>query len=366
MISFNRCRLFALAAPLALGCGRPTLVPDGGGGTLNGDAGGSVDLSSDVGSLVLDTVPSCVAGTASSLLLSVDHAQPFTPGVYSASGFANVLVVDESGIYIDAGFIVRAPLEGGRATPLWTMQASAGSLAVVDSLLWAAANWGVPGLLGLPINGTAPLLSAPIVGIQNVAGAAAKLFFTGNHNEVDSYGSDLTPGPTINLMGQGTLIAISGSDVFVVTTTASPATMTVQTTLERGNTSGGTSTVLTTPANNILSLAANSTSVYWVEDAVGGAPRTVHRAAHDGSNEETVASMNVSSLTVDEGAFYSAVDDGTIVEIAADTLTSKVLAQGQVRPSAITQYGPRVYWINDRADSSTGTPKANAVMTACK
>jgi hypothetical protein len=362
MISSNRCRLFALAAPLALGCGAPTLAPDGGGGTPNGDAVGSVD----VGSIILNAVPSCDAGTAPSSLLTVDDLQPFTPGVYSTTGFANALLVDQTGIYIDAGFIVRAPLEGGRATPLWTMQASAGSLAIVDSVLWAAANWGVSGLLGLPINGTAPLLSAPFEGIRNVAGSATNIFFTGNHNEVDSYGSALAPGPTIALMGQGTLIAISGSDVFVVTTTASPATMTVQTTLERGNTSGGASTVLTTPANNILSIAANSMSVYWVEDSVGGAPRTVHRAAHDGSNEQTVAKMNVSSLAVDEGAVYSAVDDGTVVEIAADTLTPRVLAQGQVLPSAITQYGPRVYWINSRGLSSARLPSPNAVMTACK
>jgi hypothetical protein len=321
---------------------------------------------------MLNAVPPCGAGTAPSSLITVDHVQPFTPGVYSTSGFADALFVDETGIYIEASFIVRAPLEGGRATALWSMQASVGSFAVVDSILWAAADWGVSGLLGLPIEGTAPLLAAPYGGIEKVAGAGKSIFFTGNqnvnHNEVESFGSDLASGPTISLMGLGTLIAISGSDVFIVTTTASPATMSVQTRLERGSTSGGVSTVLATPANNIniLSIAANSAFVYWVEDAVGGAPRSVHRAAHDGSNEETIANMNVSSLTVDEGAVYFAVDDGTIVETATDTLTPTVLAQGQVRPSAITQYGPRVYWINDRDDSSASLPKANAVMTACK
>jgi hypothetical protein len=369
MISANCRRLFSLIAPLALGCGAPALSPDG-GGALNGDAGGSVDVSSNVGSVMLNAVPPCGAGTAPSSLLTVDHSQPFTPGVYSTSGFANALLVDETGIYIDASFIVRAPLEGGRARALWTMQAAVGSFAIVDSVLWAAADWGVSGLLGLPIEGTAPLFTAPYGGIQNVAGAGKSIFFTGNqtpnHNEVESYGSDLASGPTIGLTGLGTLIAISGSDVFIVTTTASPATMSVETRLERGNTSGGVSIVLATSANNILSVAANSASVYWVEDAVGGAPRIVHRAAHDGSNEEIVANMNVSSLAVDEGAVYFAVDDGTIVETAADTLTPTVLAQGQVRPSAITQYGPRVYWINDRDDSSASMPKANAVMTACK
>jgi hypothetical protein len=164
----------------------------------------------------------------------------------------------------------------------------------------------------------------------------------------------------------GTLIAIAGSDVFIVTTTASPATMSVETKLERGSTNGGASTVLATAANKILSIAANSASVYWVEDAVGSAARTVHSAAHDGSNGQVVANMNVSSLAADEGAVYFAVDDGTIVETAIDTHAMTVLAQGQVRPSAITQYGPRVYWINDRDDSPPTVPKANAVMTACK
>ena len=368
MISNNYLRLFSIIAPLALGCGAPGLSPDG-GGAPNGDAS-SVDVSSDVGSVILNAVPSCGSGTAPFSLLTVDRLQPFTPGVYSTSGFANALFVDETGIYIEASFIVRAPLEGGRATALWTMQASAGSFAVVDSVLWAAAEWGVSGLLGLPIEGTAPLLAAPYGGIENVAGAGTRIFLTGNqnvsHNEVESYGSDLASGPTITLTGFGTLIAISGADVFIVTTTAHPATMSVETRLERGSTSGGVSTVLTTPANNILSIAANSASVYWVEDAVGGAPRTVHRAAHDGSNEETIANMKVSSLTVDEGAVYFAVDDGTIVETATDTLIPKVLAQGQVRPSTITQYGPRVYWINDLDDSPPSLPKANAVMTACK
>jgi hypothetical protein len=42
------------------------------------------------------------------------------------------------------------------------------------------------------------------------------------------------------------------------------------------------------------------------------------------------------------------------------------LAKGQVRPSTITQYGPRVYWINDIEGSSVRLPTANAVMTACK
>ena len=370
MIGSNCRRLFSLIAPLALGCGAPALSPDGGGALNNSNAGGSVDVSPDVGSVMLNAVPPCGAGTAPSSLLTVDHVQPFTPGVYSTSGFADALFVDGTGIYIDASFIVRAPLEGGCATALWTMEASVGSFAVVDSILWASAAWGVSGLLGLPIEGTAPVLAAPSEGLQSVAGAGKTIFFTGNqnvnHNEVDSYGSDLASGPTIRLTGLGTLIAISGSDVFIVTTTASPATRSVETKLERGNTNGGVSTVLATPANNILSLAANSASVYWVEDAVGGAPRTVHRAAHDGSNEETIANMNVSSLTVDEGAVYFAVDDGTIVETATDTLTPTVLAQEQVRPSTITQYGPRVYWINDSDLSSVSLPKANAVMTACK
>ena len=358
-------RLLSLIGPLALGCGSPALSPDGGGAPNNGDAAGRVDVSSEVGSVMLNAVPPCGAGTAPSSLLTVDHARASTPGVYSTSGFVDALLVDDTGIYIEAGFIVRAPLEGGRATALWAMQASVSSFARVDSFLWASAGWLVSGILRLPIEGTAPMFAAADEGAQRVAGASGRVFFTDFHTWVSSYGSDLASGPTITLTGQGTLIAILGSDVFIVTNTAPSATMPVETRLERGNTNGGASTIIATSASDILSIAANSTSVYWVEAAVGGATGTVRRAAHDGSNEELVANMNVSSLAVDEGAVYFAVDDGTIVETATDTLKPTILAQGQVRPSAITQYGPRVYWINDH-ESSAIPPTANAVMTACK
>jgi hypothetical protein len=183
--------------------------------------------------------------------------------------------------------------------------------------------------------------------------------------KVHSFGNDRAEGPTIALTGPEVgPIAIAAGDVFVVTKTG-PMTQRIETRIERGSAVGGAATVIATTVVDIPSLAASSTFVYWVEAAIGGAPRVVRRAAHDGSNPEVVANLNASSLAADERAVYAAVDDGTIVAIDAATLAPTVLAQGQTRPSAITQYGPRVYWINDRLTSAT-PPTANAVMTACK
>jgi hypothetical protein len=195
--------LFSLIAPLALGCGAPGLSPDGGGARNNGDATGLVDVSSDVGSVMLNAVPPCGPGTQPSSLLASDSRQ----------GFTQALLVDDTGIYLNAAnLILRAPLAGGEATALSTMSIfDASSFARVDSFLWAAANWGVSGLLRLPIEGTAPSFAPAFEGIQNVAGALGRVFFTGFHDWVESYGSDLASGPTIELTGQGTLIAISRS-----------------------------------------------------------------------------------------------------------------------------------------------------------
>jgi hypothetical protein len=353
-----RQMLFAIV-PLALGCAAAPLSPDGGGALNDDGAAGAMEVASDAKIVtVLGAVPPCGPDTKPSSLLTFDHSLP---------SFAQALLVDDTGIYIDAGLILRAPLGGGGAAELWAMPViEVYSFARVDSFLWAAGNWGVPGLLRLPLQGTAPSFAPAIEAIQNVAKASGLVFFTvGSSKEVASYGSDLVAGPTISLSNPGTLIAVAASDVFIVTKTG-PTAMRTETRIERGSTNGGASALIATSANDILSIAANSASVYWVEAAVVGAPRMVRRAAHDGSNQEVVANMNVSSLAVDEGAVYFTVEDGTIIETAAATLASTVLAQGQARPSAITQYGTRVYWINDRVVPGPTLPTANAVMTACK
>jgi hypothetical protein len=351
-------KLASLVAPFVLGC---TAQPP-----PNTGAGRDVVTT-------LAAVPTCDSGTGPSLLLAIDHVEPLpfgdpstprVPADGSLPDFANALVVDDNGIYFDAGYILRAPPGGGGATRLMASPAFVSSFAVVDSFLWASAQWGVPGLLRLPLDGPAPSFGPAIEGILDVAGASGRVFYTSSGGKVvASYGNDLAPGPTIDLTNVARRpLAIAGADVFVVTSDLGSSS----TTIERGSADGGAATVIATSAVDIPSIAASSTFVYWVEAGVGGAPRVVRRAAHDGSNAEVVANLNVSALAVDEGAAYFAVDDGTIVKTAADTLASTVLAQGQVRPSAITQHGPRVYWINDREESSSSTPTANAVMTACK
>jgi hypothetical protein len=351
---FIRGVAIAIAMSFAASCSKTSAHADGAANDTATNDGAAGSPAADIVT-ALPSVPQCGVGVKPSALLVFNRSLP---------DFAHALIVDATGIYIGAGLVIHAPIEGGNATKLSSMPIFVESFAIVGSFLWMAGEWGVPGLLRFPIQGTAPSFGPAIEGIRNVAGSEDHVFYTQDGwTDVLSYGNDLVSGPVIHAMSPADLIAISGRDVFVATKTIGAAGARI----ERGSTSGGPTSVVATSTSSIVSLAANTSSVYWVEAGSAAATPVARRAAHDGSTPEVVASLDVSSIAVDEGAAYlTVVRDGSVVEVAADTLQMTVLADGQVRPSAIVQYGPRVYWINDRVVAGVTMPASNAVMTACK
>ena len=253
---FVRGFAVAGALSLAVSCSKTATSTDG--------------AASADGAKVLSSIPPCAAGVGPAVLLVGDPSTPPSMS-FSIPGFAQAVLADATGIYIGAGSIIRAPLEGGSATKISASSISVSSFAVVGSFLWVAGEWGVPGLQQLPIQGPPSSFGPAIEGIRNVAGSADRAFYTqAGWADVLSYGNDLVPGPVIQALGPADLIAISGNDVFLATTILGATNGRI----ERGSTDGGPTSIVATSTSSIVGLAANTSSFYWVESGGAGEPRS--------------------------------------------------------------------------------------------
>lgn len=292
----------------------------------------------------------------------------FTP---DGSDYVNAIAVDDTRLYVGAHSVVALPLAGGARTELYSLTVAAwvDQLTVAGANLFAAVpTHNIHVLLALPLDAShEPAHVAQKVGdapFVDMGSDGSNIFYVagpgGALGTVESSSPGGMAGATLH--SNATTIAhivLQGTDVFLATASGAPPSAYA---VERGATSGGTTSVIATSTRPILALAVNGSSVFWSESSPSPA---VKRANYDGSNVALIANVSATSLAADDASLFLTTD-GKVVQVAIDSFQQTDLAQGQIVPSAVVQRGDRVYWINGKYTDVSPPHSSNAVMSACK
>jgi hypothetical protein len=336
--------------------------PAGTGGSAGSGAsssGGAADEGAS-GAGGRTSHPGCVTGPGVTRLYAYAKDGPHGP--------ATLLSVGPTGVYFAGEGVFSLPLAGGSPSAVPTVPfTSISALAVSTSFLFAGATNGQLGVFPI-VDG--PATSAGVAGgVSLLAFDAGRLYVSGGvglvRMNVGAMYGELTAETSFELSGIARGLAAAGDEAFVATSTGgSPLHYSID------RVSGAVATPIVTTLQEIDSVAADVSYVYWAELSswtFHGTPTAIRRAAHDGSAVETLATLDtgiVFSLAVnDTSVFYS--DGARIVQLDLANRSSVTLADGQNAAMNLTVFGGNIYWETQTAWALSATPTENGISTAC-
>lgn len=311
----------------------PLLVACGGGASSDRDASVTPD-STDIDAPSVDASPSCPSGGAVEVL--------------GTGGRPAWIAVDDTHVYwvtegdpnngYMGGVVMRTAKAGGTPTPL-AMDEVKPVDVVVDAthVYWIRATAGT--IMKVAKTGGTPALVANAPQARRLAIDATHLYWTRNNGGI----GDVTRLPLAG--GNAQVLDENLLGLHAIAVDATDAYYTTSTTIQRvGKTGGKSVTVMGTASGLPRGLALAAQAIYWTDDEMGGAVRTVAKAG--GTASSIVTDDQPTGLGVDGTHVYWASDFRRIVKAPLAGGTPETLADNEFNPAELALDDCFVYWVD--------------------